>query len=190
MSAKFIAVFRRDGASKSALCAMTNGGFQEAIRRRSAQERSLCSGLAVLKVRSRSAASAHRRSRGSASRPFEGVRPFNTYPSLLVFILMFFVLGKTTWTHIRRAQCREALRERANIKRSDFSPSRSSRAPLTRRLLLYRHTVGTTLPRPHSREAMVPGSQRTRRSCAIKQNFLGRVDRRESGQKRSFVLLV
>ncbi len=31
---------------------------------------------------------------------YEGVRPFHIYLLRLVFILMFFVLGKTTWTHI------------------------------------------------------------------------------------------
>jgi hypothetical protein len=31
---------------------------------------------------------------------FEGVRPLNIYLLRLVFILMFFVLGKTAWTHI------------------------------------------------------------------------------------------
>ncbi len=31
---------------------------------------------------------------------YEGVRPINIYLLRLVFILMFFVLGKTTWTHI------------------------------------------------------------------------------------------
>ena len=31
---------------------------------------------------------------------YEGVRPLNIYLLRLVFILMFFVLGKTTWTHI------------------------------------------------------------------------------------------
>jgi hypothetical protein len=31
---------------------------------------------------------------------YEGVRPIQVYLLRLVFILMFFVLGKTTWTHI------------------------------------------------------------------------------------------
>ena len=31
---------------------------------------------------------------------YEGVRPINIYLLRLVFILMFFVLGKDTWTHI------------------------------------------------------------------------------------------
>jgi hypothetical protein len=31
---------------------------------------------------------------------YEGVRPIQIYLLRLVFILMFFVLGKTTWTHI------------------------------------------------------------------------------------------
>ena len=31
---------------------------------------------------------------------YEGVRPINIYLLRLVFILMFFVLGKNTWTHI------------------------------------------------------------------------------------------
>ena len=31
---------------------------------------------------------------------YEGVRPINIYLLRLVFILMFFVLGKETWTHI------------------------------------------------------------------------------------------
>ena len=31
---------------------------------------------------------------------YEGVRPINIYLLRLVFILMFFVLGKATWTHI------------------------------------------------------------------------------------------
>jgi hypothetical protein len=31
---------------------------------------------------------------------FEGVRPLNIYLLRLVFILMFFVLGKTAWTHV------------------------------------------------------------------------------------------
>jgi hypothetical protein len=31
---------------------------------------------------------------------FEGVRRINVYLLRLVFILMFFVLGRDTWTHI------------------------------------------------------------------------------------------
>ena len=31
---------------------------------------------------------------------YEGIRPLHIYLLRLVFILMFFVLGKTTWTHI------------------------------------------------------------------------------------------
>jgi hypothetical protein len=31
---------------------------------------------------------------------YEGVRPINIYLLRLVFTLMFFVLGKSTWTHI------------------------------------------------------------------------------------------
>ena len=31
---------------------------------------------------------------------YEGVRPINVYLLRLVFVLMFFVLGKDTWTHI------------------------------------------------------------------------------------------
>jgi hypothetical protein len=31
---------------------------------------------------------------------YEGVRPINIYLLRLLFILMFFVLGKTAWTHI------------------------------------------------------------------------------------------
>src|SRR5271165_6600690 len=31
---------------------------------------------------------------------YEGVRPINIYLLRLVYILMFFVLGKETWTHI------------------------------------------------------------------------------------------
>ena len=31
---------------------------------------------------------------------YEGVRPLNIYLLRLVFVLMFFVLGKTTWMHI------------------------------------------------------------------------------------------
>lgn len=31
---------------------------------------------------------------------YEGVRPINIYLLRLVFVLMFFVLGKDTWTHI------------------------------------------------------------------------------------------
>jgi hypothetical protein len=31
---------------------------------------------------------------------YDGVRPINIYLLRLVFVLMFFVLGKTTWTHI------------------------------------------------------------------------------------------
>src|SRR5271169_1396220 len=31
---------------------------------------------------------------------YEGVRPINIYLLRLVFILMFFVLGENTWTHI------------------------------------------------------------------------------------------
>jgi hypothetical protein len=31
---------------------------------------------------------------------YEGVRPINIYLLRLLFILMFFVLGKNTWTHI------------------------------------------------------------------------------------------
>src|ERR1700693_797805 len=31
---------------------------------------------------------------------YEGVRPINIYILLLLYILMFFVLGKETWTHI------------------------------------------------------------------------------------------
>jgi hypothetical protein len=31
---------------------------------------------------------------------YEGVRPLNIYLLRLVFILMFFVLGKVTWTNI------------------------------------------------------------------------------------------
>src|SRR5476651_500078 len=31
---------------------------------------------------------------------YEGVRPINIYLLRLVFILMFFVLGKDTWTHV------------------------------------------------------------------------------------------
>src|ERR1700734_2312226 len=31
---------------------------------------------------------------------YDGVRPINIYLLRLVFILMFFVLGKDTWTHI------------------------------------------------------------------------------------------
>jgi hypothetical protein len=31
---------------------------------------------------------------------YEGVRPISIYLLRLVFILMFFVLGKDTWTHI------------------------------------------------------------------------------------------
>jgi hypothetical protein len=34
------------------------------------------------------------------STQYEGVRPINIYLLRLVFILMFFVLGKDTWTHI------------------------------------------------------------------------------------------
>ena len=35
-----------------------------------------------------------------SSARYEGVRPINIYLLRLVFILMFFVLGKTVWTHI------------------------------------------------------------------------------------------
>jgi hypothetical protein len=31
---------------------------------------------------------------------YEGVRPINVYLLRLVFVLMFFVLGKDTWTHV------------------------------------------------------------------------------------------
>jgi hypothetical protein len=31
---------------------------------------------------------------------YEGVRPINIYLLRLLYILMFFVLGKETWTHI------------------------------------------------------------------------------------------
>ena len=31
---------------------------------------------------------------------YEGVRPFNIYLLRLLYVLMFFVLGKDTWTHI------------------------------------------------------------------------------------------
>ena len=34
---------------------------------------------------------------------YEGVRRINIYLLRLVFILMFFVLGKDTWTHIKEA---------------------------------------------------------------------------------------
>jgi len=39
-------------------------------------------------------------SRVSKDPQYEGVRRINIYLLRLVFILMFFVLGKTTWTHI------------------------------------------------------------------------------------------
>jgi hypothetical protein len=32
--------------------------------------------------------------------PYEGVRPINIYLLRLLYILMFCVLGKETWTHI------------------------------------------------------------------------------------------
>src|SRR3984957_2959934 len=31
---------------------------------------------------------------------YEGVRPINIYLLRLVYVLMFFVLGKTAWTHV------------------------------------------------------------------------------------------
>ena len=31
---------------------------------------------------------------------YEGVRPINIYLLRLLYVLMFFVLGKETWTHI------------------------------------------------------------------------------------------